>query len=157
MCLARLHAYALMYLTFLFLSCIVVSIVMYTLRLKNPRKATGPDFIHLRFIKFASNVIDSHFHNIIMKNLETGEYFLGKRSLGPFTSLQQRPYLTSHFWPSCHFIQMVKLCAVKKNYWKINSAEVWPSNRDQRKRITLFRSEWCSYSGYYRVEPSCTD
>ena len=34
---------------------------------------------------------------VAQKRLETGEYFLGKRSLGPFTSLQQRPYLTTHF------------------------------------------------------------
>ena len=36
----------------LFLSCVVVSIVKYGLRLKNPRKATGPDFIPLKVIKF---------------------------------------------------------------------------------------------------------
>ena len=47
---------------------------MYTLRLKNPRKAIGPDFIHLKFIKFASNVIDSHFYNIIMKNIEKNKF-----------------------------------------------------------------------------------
>ena len=57
-------------LTRLFLSCVVVSIVRYGLRLKNPRKATGPDFIHLKVIKFASNVIDSHLYNIIIKDLE---------------------------------------------------------------------------------------
>ena len=54
----------------LFLSCVVVSIVRYALRLKNPRKVTGPDFIPLKFIKFASNVIDSHLYNIIIKDLE---------------------------------------------------------------------------------------
>ena len=37
-------------LTRLFLSCVVVSIVRYGLRLKNPRKATGPDFVPLKFI-----------------------------------------------------------------------------------------------------------
>ena len=57
-------------LTRLFLSCVVVSIVRYGLRLKNPRKATGPDFIPLKVIKFASNVIDSHLYNIIIKDLE---------------------------------------------------------------------------------------
>ena len=54
----------------LFLSCVVVSIVKYGLRLKNPRKATGPDFIPLKVIKFASNGIDSHLCNIIIKDLE---------------------------------------------------------------------------------------
>ena len=51
-------------LTHLFLSCGVVSILRYALRLKNPRKATGPDFIPLKFIKIPSNVIDSHLYNI---------------------------------------------------------------------------------------------
>ena len=59
-----------------FLSCVVVSIVRYTLRLKNFRKATAPDFIPLKFIKFASNVIDSHIHNIIIKDLEKNKYIL---------------------------------------------------------------------------------
>ena len=58
----------------LFLSCVVVSIVKYNLRLKNPRKATGPDFIPLKFIKFASDVIDSHLYNIIIKDLEKNKY-----------------------------------------------------------------------------------
>ena len=35
------------------LSCFVVSIVRYGLKLKNPRKATGQDFIPLKVIKFA--------------------------------------------------------------------------------------------------------
>ena len=61
-------------LTRLFLSYFVVSIVKYCLRLKNPRKATGPDFIPLKVIKFASNVIDSHLYNIIMKDLEKNKY-----------------------------------------------------------------------------------
>ena len=56
-------------LTHLFLSC-VVSVVKYGLRLKNPRKATGPDFIPLKVIKFASNVIDPHLYSIIIKDLE---------------------------------------------------------------------------------------
>ena len=47
-------------LTRLFWSCVVVSIVTYGLRFKNPRKTTGPDFIPLKVIKFASDVIDSH-------------------------------------------------------------------------------------------------
>ena len=59
-------------LTPLFLSC-VVSIVSYGLRLRNPRKATGPSFIPLKFIKFASNVIDSQHYNII-KDLEKNKY-----------------------------------------------------------------------------------
>ena len=50
----------------LFLSCVVVSIVSCGWRLKNPRKATGPDFIPLKVIKFASDVIDSHLYNIII-------------------------------------------------------------------------------------------
>ena len=57
-----------------FLSCVVVSIARYDLRLKNPRKATGPDFIPLKVIKFASNVIDSHLSNIIIKDLEKSKY-----------------------------------------------------------------------------------
>ena len=43
---------------------------MYDLRLKNPRKATGPVFIPLKVIKFASNVIDSHLDSIKIKDLE---------------------------------------------------------------------------------------
>ena len=46
----------------LFLSCVVISIVRYALRLKNPRKATGPDFIPLKVIEFASNVIKRDLH-----------------------------------------------------------------------------------------------
>ena len=56
------------------MSYVVVSIVKYGLRLKNPRKATGPDFIPLKVIKFASNVIDSHLYNIITKELEKNNY-----------------------------------------------------------------------------------
>ena len=41
-----------------------------TLRLKNPRKATGPDFIPLKFIKFALNLIDSHLYNVVIKDPE---------------------------------------------------------------------------------------
>ena len=61
-------------LTCLFLSCVVVSTVRYSLRLKNPREATGPDFIPLKVIKFASNVIDSHLYNIMIKDLEKNNY-----------------------------------------------------------------------------------
>ena len=56
------------------MSCVVVSIVRYGLRLKNPRKATGPDFIPLKVVKFASNVIDSYLHNNIIKDLEKNKY-----------------------------------------------------------------------------------
>ena len=56
------------------MSCVVVSIVRYALRIKNPGKATGSDFIPLKFIKFASNVIDSHLCNIIIKELEKNKY-----------------------------------------------------------------------------------
>ena len=56
------------------MSCVVVSIVKYDLRLKNPRKDTGPDFNSLNVIKFASNVFDSHLYNIIIKNLEKNKY-----------------------------------------------------------------------------------
>ena len=52
----------------------VASILRYDLRLKNPRKGTGPDFIHLKVIKLASDVIDSHLHNIIWKDLEKNKY-----------------------------------------------------------------------------------
>ena len=48
-------------------SC-VVSIVRYSLRLKNPRKPTGLDLIPVKFIKFASNVIDPHLYNILIKD-----------------------------------------------------------------------------------------
>ena len=41
---------------------------------QDPRKATGPDFIPLKFIIFASNVIDSHLYNITMKDLEKSKY-----------------------------------------------------------------------------------
>ena len=63
-----------MRLTCLFLSCVVVSVVKYGLRLKNPRKVTGPDFIPLKVIKFASKVIDSHLCNILIKDLEKNKY-----------------------------------------------------------------------------------
>ena len=61
-------------LTRLSLSCDVVLIVKYCLRLKNRRKATGPDFFPLKVIKFASNVIDSQLYNIIKKDLEKNKY-----------------------------------------------------------------------------------
>ena len=47
--------------SFFFVLCCVVSIVRYSLKLKNPRKATCSDSISQKFIKFASNVIDSPF------------------------------------------------------------------------------------------------
>ena len=56
------------------MSYVVVSIIRYGLRLKNPREATGPDFIPLKVIKFASNVIDSYLYNIIIKDLEKNKY-----------------------------------------------------------------------------------
>ena len=56
-----------------FLFCVVISIARYSLRLKNRRKATGPEFIPLKIIRFASNVIDSHLCNII-KDLEKNKY-----------------------------------------------------------------------------------
>ena len=40
----------------------------------NPRKATGPDCIPLKVIKFASNVIDPHLCNIKIKDLEKSKY-----------------------------------------------------------------------------------
>ena len=46
----------------------------YDLRLKNLRKGTIPDFISLKVIKFASNVIDSHLYNITIKDLEKNKY-----------------------------------------------------------------------------------
>ena len=61
-------------LSVLFLSCVVVSIVRYALIFKNPKKAASPDFIPLKFIKFASNVMDSHLYNIIIKDLEKNKY-----------------------------------------------------------------------------------
>ena len=56
------------------MSCVVASFVKYGLRLKKPRKATGPDFIPLTVIKFASNIIDSHLCNVIIKDLEKNKY-----------------------------------------------------------------------------------
>ena len=58
----------------LFLSCVVVSIVRYGLRLKNPRKSTVPDFIPLKVIKFASTIVDSCLYNIIIKDLDKNKY-----------------------------------------------------------------------------------
>ena len=55
------------------MSFVVVLIVKYDLRLKNTRKATGPDFIPPKVITFASNVTDSHLYNII-KDLEKNQY-----------------------------------------------------------------------------------
>ena len=46
----------------------------YYLRFKNPRKSTGPDFISLKVIEFALNVIDSHLYTIITKDLEKNKY-----------------------------------------------------------------------------------
>ena len=53
-----------------FVLCCIASIAGNGLRLKNPRKATGPGFIPLKVIKFASNVIDSHLNNNIITYLE---------------------------------------------------------------------------------------
>ena len=52
------------------MSCVVVLIVRYDLRLEDPRKSTRPDYIPLKVIKFASNIIDSQIYNIIIKDLE---------------------------------------------------------------------------------------
>ena len=40
----------------------------------NPKKATGPDGIPIKAIKYASNAIDSHLSNIIAKDLEINKY-----------------------------------------------------------------------------------
>ena len=74
--LTRLRAFTLTNkrLTRLFLFCVVVSVVGYCLKLKNIRKATSPDFIPLKVTKFASNIIDSHLYNIIIKDLEKNKY-----------------------------------------------------------------------------------
>ena len=40
----------------------------------NPKKATGPDGIPIKTIKYASNAIDSHLSNIIAKDLEINKY-----------------------------------------------------------------------------------
>ena len=58
---------------FFVLRC-VFSIVRYGLSFKNTRKATGSDFIPLKVIRFASNAIDSHLYNVIIKDLETNKY-----------------------------------------------------------------------------------
>ena len=57
---------------------------------QDPRKATGQDFTPLKFIKFASNVIDSHLYNIIIKDLEKS-----KHSEEPETALA-RPIFKKH-------------------------------------------------------------
>ena len=49
---------------FFFVFSCIVSIVRYGVRLKNPGKATGPDSIPLKVIKFASNVIEDY--NIVI-------------------------------------------------------------------------------------------
>ena len=54
--------------------CCCFNCKVHTLRLKKVRKATGPDFIPLKFIKCASNVIDFHLYNIIIKDLEKNKY-----------------------------------------------------------------------------------
>lgn len=68
----RLHAFTITdkRVTRLFYLVCAVSIVRHGLSRKNPRKATAPDFLPLKFIKFASNFIDSHLCNIITKDLE---------------------------------------------------------------------------------------
>ena len=72
----RLRAFTLTnkYLRCFFVLCCVFSIVKYGLKLKSPRKGTGPDFIFLKLIKLAANVINSHFYNIIIKYLEKNKY-----------------------------------------------------------------------------------
>ena len=40
----------------------------------NPRKATVLNYIYLKVIKVASNVIDSYLCNIIMKDLQKPKY-----------------------------------------------------------------------------------
>ena len=74
--LTRLRAFTLTNkrLTRLFWSCVVLSILRCCLKLKNVRKARGPDFIPLKVIKLASNVIDSYLYNITIKDLEKGRY-----------------------------------------------------------------------------------
>ena len=47
---------------------------MYGVRRKNPRKATSPDFIPLKVMKFASVVINFHLYNIIIKDLEKSKF-----------------------------------------------------------------------------------
>ena len=54
------------------MSCVVVS--KERLKLKSPRKATSPDFIPLKVMKLASNIVDSHFYSITIKGLEKNKY-----------------------------------------------------------------------------------
>ena len=74
--LTRLRAFTLTNKCFmrLSLSCVVVSIARYGLRLKSLRKATSPDYVPLKVIKFSSNVIDSYLYNIRIKDLEKSKY-----------------------------------------------------------------------------------
>ena len=57
-----------------FVLCCVFSVKRHGFRLKNSEKATDPDFIPLKIIKFASDVINSHLYNIIIKDLEKSKY-----------------------------------------------------------------------------------
>ena len=74
--------------------CCAVSIVRYGLRLKNRSNVTGPDFIPLEVIKFASNVIDSHLYNIIIKGLEKSKYSEEPKAalVGPVFKKNERIY-----------------------------------------------------------------
>ena len=44
------------------------------IRSLNPKKATGPDGIPIKVLKYASNIIDSHLCNIIIQDLEKDKY-----------------------------------------------------------------------------------
>ena len=50
--------------------CLVFCCFSCKVPIKNLRKGTGPDFIPLKVIKCASNVIDPHHCNTIMQDLE---------------------------------------------------------------------------------------
>ena len=54
--------------------CLVFCCFSCKVRIKNLRKGTGPDFITVKVIKFASNVIDPHHYNTIMQDLEKNWY-----------------------------------------------------------------------------------
>ena len=58
------------HLTCFFVLYCVAAIVRYSLRLKNPRKATGPGIIALKVIKFALNITNFYLINILVKDLE---------------------------------------------------------------------------------------
>ena len=59
----------------------------------NPKKATGPDGIPLRFIKMSADVIDKHLTNIINTDLECSCFSRNAKiaSVKPIYKKENRP------------------------------------------------------------------